>query len=111
LAVFLAEAEHARDGQAGQGQDDLAHAGQEDQQAQGRSRHDAYARMRGSPAPSRAGCFFHRGDPEMRIGVLRGRENTFPDAFIAKVNSMEKGVTAEYIQVGGTKLNEPVPIG
>ena len=45
----------------------------------------------------------------MRIGVLRGRENTFPDAFIAKVNSMEKGVTAEYIQVGGTKLNEPVP--
>ena len=45
----------------------------------------------------------------MHIGVLRGRENSFPDAFIAKVNSMEKGVTAEYIQLGGTKLNEPVP--
>ena len=45
----------------------------------------------------------------MRIGVLRGRENSFPDAFIAKVNSMGKGVTAEYIQLGGTKLNEPVP--
>ena len=45
----------------------------------------------------------------MKIGVLRGRENSFPDAFIAKVNSMGKGVTAEYIQLGGTKLNEPVP--
>jgi glutathione synthase/RimK-type ligase-like ATP-grasp enzyme len=45
----------------------------------------------------------------MRIGVLRGRENSFPDAFIAKVNSLGKGVTAEYIQLGGTKLNEPVP--
>lgn len=45
----------------------------------------------------------------MRIGVLRGRENSFPDEFIAKVNSMGKGVTAEYIQLGGTKLNEPVP--
>ncbi len=45
----------------------------------------------------------------MRIGVLRGRENSFPDAFIAKVNSTGKGVSAEYIHLGGTKLNEPVP--
>ena len=45
----------------------------------------------------------------MRIGVLRGRENSFPDAFIAKVNSMDKGVVAEFIHLGGTKLNEPVP--
>ena len=45
----------------------------------------------------------------MRIGVLRGRENSFPDAFIAKVNSLNHGVTAEYVQLGGTKLNEPVP--
>jgi len=45
----------------------------------------------------------------MRIGVLRGRENSFPDAFIAKVNSMGKGPTAEYIHLGGTKLNESVP--
>ena len=45
----------------------------------------------------------------MRVGVLRGRENSFPDAFIAKVNSMGRGVTAEYVQLGGTKLNEPVP--
>jgi glutathione synthase/RimK-type ligase-like ATP-grasp enzyme len=45
----------------------------------------------------------------MRIGVLRGRENSFPDAFIAKVNSMGKGVHAEFVQLGGTKLNEHVP--
>ena len=45
----------------------------------------------------------------MKIGVLRGRENSFPEAFIAKVNSMAKGVTAEFVQLGGTKLNEPVP--
>jgi hypothetical protein len=45
----------------------------------------------------------------MRIGVLRGRENSFPEAFIAKVNSMGKGVVAEFVQLGGTKLNEPVP--
>jgi glutathione synthase/RimK-type ligase-like ATP-grasp enzyme len=44
-----------------------------------------------------------------KIGVLRGRENSFPDAFIAKVNSMGRGVTAEFVQLGGTKLNEPVP--
>jgi glutathione synthase/RimK-type ligase-like ATP-grasp enzyme len=45
----------------------------------------------------------------MRIGVLRGRENSFPDAFIAKVNAMGRGVNAEFVQLGGTKLNEPVP--
>jgi glutathione synthase/RimK-type ligase-like ATP-grasp enzyme len=45
----------------------------------------------------------------MRIGVVRGRENSFPDAVIARVNSMDKGVTAEFVQLGGTKLNEPVP--
>jgi len=45
----------------------------------------------------------------MKIGVLRGRENSFPEAFIAKVNDLDKGVTAEFVQLGGTKLNEPVP--
>jgi glutathione synthase/RimK-type ligase-like ATP-grasp enzyme len=45
----------------------------------------------------------------MKIGVLRGRENSFPEAFIAKVNSMGRGVSAEFVQLGGTKLNEPVP--
>ena len=35
----------------------------------------------------------------VRIGVLRGRENSFPDAFIAKVNSTDHGVTAEFNRV------------
>ena len=48
-------------------------------------------------------------DSDIRIGVLRGRENSFPDAFIEKVNALNRGVTAEYIQLGGTKLNEDVP--
>jgi hypothetical protein len=43
------------------------------------------------------------------VGVLRGRENAFPEAVIAKINSMGRGVTAEMIQLGGTKLNEEVP--
>jgi glutathione synthase/RimK-type ligase-like ATP-grasp enzyme len=45
----------------------------------------------------------------VRIGVLRGRENSFPDAFVAKVNASGKGVSAEFAHLGGTKLNEPVP--
>src|SRR5262245_34050305 len=45
----------------------------------------------------------------MRIGVLRGRENSFPESFLAKGSSMGKGVHAEYVQLGGTKLNEAVP--
>ena len=48
-------------------------------------------------------------DSDIRIGVLRGRENSFPDAFIEKVGAMDRGVSAEYVQLGGTKLNEDVP--
>ena len=46
---------------------------------------------------------------DIRIGVLRGRENSFPDAFIAKVNAGREAVRAEFVRLGGTKLNEPVP--
>jgi glutathione synthase/RimK-type ligase-like ATP-grasp enzyme len=45
----------------------------------------------------------------VKIGVLRGRENSFPDAFIAKVNAAGKGLSAEFAHLGGTKLNEAVP--
>jgi glutathione synthase/RimK-type ligase-like ATP-grasp enzyme len=48
-------------------------------------------------------------DRKTRIGVLRGREDSFPEAFIEKVGSMSRGVVAEYVQLGGTKLNESVP--
>src|SRR6266700_5698440 len=42
-----------------------------------------------------------------KIGLLVGRENTFPPAFIAHVNARNSGVTAEYAKLGGDKLNEP----
>ena len=43
----------------------------------------------------------------MKIGILVGRENTFPPALIEKINSMNAGVTAEYIKIGGVKVAEP----
>lgn len=43
----------------------------------------------------------------MKIGLLVGRENTFPPAFIEHVNARNVGITAEYCQIGGTRLNEP----
>jgi glutathione synthase/RimK-type ligase-like ATP-grasp enzyme len=43
----------------------------------------------------------------MKIGVMRGRENSFPNALIEKINGMKSGITAEFAMVGGTSLNEP----
>ena len=37
----------------------------------------------------------------MKIGILVGRENTFPPALIENINSLNKGVTAEYVKIGG----------
>jgi hypothetical protein len=62
-----------------------------------------------SPAPAAKSAAGHPEVTTMRVGVLRGRENSFPEAFIAKVNSMGRGVHAEFVQLGGTKLNEAVP--
>src|SRR3954468_7041519 len=44
-----------------------------------------------------------------KIGLLCGREYSFPPAFIAKVNQLGKadGVAAEFVKLGGTKMNEP----
>jgi hypothetical protein len=42
----------------------------------------------------------------MKIGILVGMENTFPPALIEKINSMDAGVTAEYIKIGGVKMAE-----
>lgn len=47
-------------------------------------------------------------DP-IRIGLLVGRENTFPQAFIDRVNGENAGITAEMIRVGGTRLDDPIP--
>ncbi len=49
----------------------------------------------------------------MKIGILRGQENSFPDALIARINEkgrkQKKKVTAEYVVLGGTKMDEPCP--
>jgi hypothetical protein len=40
-----------------------------------------------------------------KIGILFGMENTFPPAFVEKVNSMKvDGVTAEFVKLGGVKM-------
>src|SRR5579883_1274575 len=44
------------------------------------------------------------------IGLLVGRENTFPQPFIDHVNARNVvGVSAEMVQLGGTRLDEPCP--
>jgi hypothetical protein len=43
----------------------------------------------------------------LRIGLLVGREWSFPPAFIEQVNNRDQGVIAEYVKLGGTVMNEP----
>lgn len=43
----------------------------------------------------------------LKIGVIVGREWSFPPAFIDEVNGRNAGVVAEYAKLGGTAMNEP----
>lgn len=43
----------------------------------------------------------------LRIGVLVGREASWPPAFIEEVNARGPDVVAEYVMLGGTTMNEP----
>ena len=45
----------------------------------------------------------------MKVGLLVGREWSFPPVFIDTVNARNAGVTAEYVMLGGTKMTEPIP--
>lgn len=46
----------------------------------------------------------------MKIGLFVGREDTFPGAFIDRVNSKNvDGITAEFVQLGGTRLDDEIP--
>lgn len=42
-----------------------------------------------------------------KIGLLVGREWSFPPAFLEEVNKRNAGVVAEYVKLGGTYMNEP----
>ena len=44
-----------------------------------------------------------------KVGLLVGREWSWPPAFIEAVNQRNAGVTAEYAKLGGTKMDEHNP--
>lgn len=45
----------------------------------------------------------------LKVGLLVGREWSFPPAFIEEVNERDAGVTAEYVKLSGTRMDEPTP--
>lgn len=44
-----------------------------------------------------------------QVGLLVGRERTFPDALIAEVNSRKAGVEASYAKLEATRIDQPPP--
>jgi len=44
-----------------------------------------------------------------KVGLLVGREWSFPPAFIEEVHGRDEGVTVEYVKLGGTSMDEPCP--
>jgi hypothetical protein len=44
-----------------------------------------------------------------KVGLLCGREFSFPPAFLARIHELGKkdGITAEFVKLGGTKMGEP----
>ncbi len=45
----------------------------------------------------------------LKIGLIVGREWSWPPAFIEEVRRRDEGVVAEYVKLGGTRMNEPCP--
>src|SRR6266496_2166226 len=45
----------------------------------------------------------------LKVGLLVGREWSFPPAFIEEVNRRDEGVIAEYVKLGGTSMEDPCP--
>src|SRR5919205_2354694 len=43
----------------------------------------------------------------LKIGLIVGREWSFPPAFIEEVNRRDEGVTAEFVKLGGARMDEP----
>jgi glutathione synthase/RimK-type ligase-like ATP-grasp enzyme len=46
-----------------------------------------------------------------KVGVLVGRENTFPQALIDRINAEGSGISAELVRVGAVRMDDPVPYG
>ena len=45
----------------------------------------------------------------LKVGLLVGREWSFPPVFIEEVARRDVGVTAEFVTLGGTSMDEPSP--
>jgi hypothetical protein len=45
----------------------------------------------------------------LKVGLIVGREWSFPPAFIEEVRNRNAGVEVEYVTLGGTSMDEPVP--
>ncbi|MCS6977172.1 MAG: hypothetical protein NZM31_09230 [Gemmatales bacterium] len=45
----------------------------------------------------------------LKVGLLVGREWSFPPRFIEEVNRRNEGVVVEYCKLGGTWMDEPIP--
>ncbi len=41
-----------------------------------------------------------------RVGLLVGRERSFPEALIAEINTRDSGVVAEYVRLGHTQMDD-----
>jgi hypothetical protein len=46
---------------------------------------------------------------EKRVGLIVGREWSFPPAFIEEVNRRDEGVVAEYVKIGAPSMDDPCP--
>ena len=44
----------------------------------------------------------------LKVGLIVGREWSFPPAFIEEVNRRDEGVVAEYVTLGAPEMNDPV---
>lgn len=44
-----------------------------------------------------------------QVGILIGRETEWPDAFLEAVNNTGQDIVAEFVQIGGTFMNEDCP--
>jgi hypothetical protein len=43
----------------------------------------------------------------LKVGLIVGREWSFPPAFIEEVNRRDQGVTAEYVKLGAPRMDDP----
>jgi len=68
-----------------------------------------WSRRPGWPCPK----YGYNGDPRSnpvphKIGIIFGMENTFPGAFVEKVNALSNPeVRAEFVRIGGVPMAEP----